>query len=264
MKLKRHLKIIKSGLIGVTIIAPISATGIAVASCGKTKTPAPPKLPTFNDFVAAAEKTSAIDIVRNAKPQANGWSTFKSFTKILSPIIGTNTVYISIQESTNNTVAGFTATYTTDETYDVSNDWACTTQPPKAGWVTDEENYLNQVNDNTSIANSLITGIFNNNDQGKNDDGKQKANLSAFFDNHGGYDGLGNLGVQVNVATYSYNATGGVNKNGQITFKLVFTKSPTDKTAITSGGLFYIDRKKTGEADINFFLAGTATDINKV
>ncbi len=129
MKLKRHLKIIKSGLIGVAIIAPISATAIAVASCGSKETP-PPEPTTFDQFVKDANKESAIDIVRNAIPTVNEWSSFKSFTKIDSPIIGTNTVEISIQENTTKLVAVFIATYTTDQAYK-SSDWGCREQPSK-------------------------------------------------------------------------------------------------------------------------------------
>ncbi len=181
MKLKRHLKIIKSGLIGISIIAPIATTGIAVVSCGKTKTPPPPKYPTFNDFTTAAEKTSAIDIVRNAKPAANGWSAFKSFDKDGSPTIGTNTVEISIQEYTTNAIAVFRATYSIDQAYDVTNDWACYKQPPKTDWAIEQENLLSDANSDGSSASDLVTAIFENNENSKNDDGQKKAKLKYIF-----------------------------------------------------------------------------------
>ncbi len=225
--------------------------------------PPPKKLPTFNDFTTAAEKTSAIDIVRNAKPTVKGWSTFRTFTKSGSPTIGTNTVEISIEESTTKAVAVFTATYTVNQTYNVSSDWACTTQPPNTAWEIGQEALLDNANSNSNTCKNLINGINNNNANSTNDDGTKKANLAKFLYANGGYYAKDKLGVQVNIATYSYNATGGAWKTGQITFKLVFTKSPTDKTALTSGGLFYIDRYKTTGSDSHFILAGTITDINK-
>ncbi len=138
MRLK---KILKTSLIGTSILLPITATTIAVASCGHKNTPPPTSKPTFDDFAKAANSESLNNIIKQTNP--SGWNALPS--NDLSKITNKNTqttVVVTIKSKSKQETAEFTATYITDTAYALS-DWECSSQPtPIITWPTFEKQVM--------------------------------------------------------------------------------------------------------------------------
>ncbi len=140
-------------------------------------------------------------------------------------------------------------------------------QPPTPTdeWVKNQEAYLMEANTIQAKWVALINKIQRVNQAGTNDDGKTKDKLLAFFILHGGDKAEDQLRVTIDSKSFKYDAKGGRSGKayGQITFQLTFSTIQAPTKALTSGGLFYVDRNaKEAIADPSFLWSGTKTDIN--
>ncbi len=203
MKIK---KILKNSLFAIGGIAPLTTAGLVVVSCGSHKKN-PPAKTDFGTFTQLAEAASASDIVRHASATPTAWSSLTGFSKVGQPTVTTNTVIITIQESTTKEVAVFTATYTTGQAYKLS-DWACTTPPAKA------ETFANFKIAAESGGTAIIFGEI------------QKAAPSGINVNLAAIDGK-NLKLDT--------SSGFSDKDNIITFKLVFVKRTNPASYLNDG-----------------------------
>ncbi len=88
-------------------------------------------LTTFTAFVKAAEKESAINIIKYARTKAEGWDNLvaSDLTKGI-PTNNDNSVIMNISSKSLNQTATFTALYSKNTAYS-TQDWYCSTQPSK-------------------------------------------------------------------------------------------------------------------------------------
>ncbi len=91
----------------------------------------PKEINNFIAFTKAAKAESAVNIVKNATPSAGGWNNLpdKDLSKKFIEAVQ-NVVVLEITSDSKHEVAHFTATYTNNQTYKVS-DWKCSSQPKK-------------------------------------------------------------------------------------------------------------------------------------
>ncbi len=83
----------------------------------------------FDEFKAAAEKATAVEIVANASPAANNWNNLpKGDLKIDVPTVTNNSVSISILSESRHERAMFEIDYQLNMAYSVKN-WKCSKQP---------------------------------------------------------------------------------------------------------------------------------------
>ncbi len=110
---------------------PLVATSIFATSCSDVKiaTPPPDKPYSFSDFKTAAQNEKAINIVNHATVKAKGWNHLVNSDLSKSKWkVNDNNVTITITSHSLLFSAQFSATYTADQSYQVS-DWWCSQQP---------------------------------------------------------------------------------------------------------------------------------------
>ncbi len=124
MKLKKLFKII---IMTSTTAIPLTSASVILSSCGHKNN----KKSSFADFTKAAKAESSINIIKNATKQASGWNNLVASDLTKDFISATNNkVIFNISSASKNQVAEFSAAYTTDQAYKVS-DWTCSSQPKK-------------------------------------------------------------------------------------------------------------------------------------
>ncbi len=123
------MKLFKKIQVGLLSTVSVISTGVVISSCGHKKHPAGTS---FSDFSKAVLAESAINIVQNAHPPAQGWDIVQAgdLSKEANPnIVAGIKIIIIIDLDTKNKAASFTATYVADKAYDLSSDWGCSVQP---------------------------------------------------------------------------------------------------------------------------------------
>ncbi len=122
MKIKKLFKII---IMTSTIAIPLTSASVILSSCGHKDH----KKFSFADFAKKAKAETSINIIKNAKVKAQGWNNLPTgdLTKELFSDTN-NKVVFNISAASKDQVAKFSAAYTKDQAYKVS-DWTCSSQP---------------------------------------------------------------------------------------------------------------------------------------
>ncbi len=259
MKLNRYLKIIKNSSIGVVIVVPILSTTIVVNSCGHNKTPPKAK---FSDFSKAAQAESAENIVNYTKP--TNWEKLpkNDLDKKLLKITNASVVVV-IKSKSRNETAIFTAVFN-NKKYQVSA-WNCSTAPEPIAydWASATKELLVAADNNKANDNNIVDYLYDFAKPIKPSVYSKFPNLYKFFNLHLGVDSI-NIRVMTDPSTFVYNATGGINKFGQMTFDMkFFMNGDINKTALVTGGHFFINRNAaTDKADPTFSNIGISKDVS--